>query len=389
MINTNSDDNNIEVLDDFESITSIDDEKKIPLTHIKRMRKKDAKRRKVFKIISSVICFVLVFAIGFASGRYYSENILNPGTKKAGTSASGDKNITSDSANGKDTNNDSTMSNANSDNPPAPSQEDKMLEGLKTKFVNRLKAISPEMIFSFGIKNLRTGKSIDYNNIKINSAGVINLFIMETLYKEIADGNYTITPEKEEALAKMITNDDIDASAMFIDEFGQSDPTGQVSEKNTINTVIRRNKYKQTELNGKLYAQTPPEGYTAFNNYTGVGDVIKLLEGIYNKSLFEEPYNTKALELLKAQTKRDKIPAKITQTYPDVTIANKSGDLLQVENDAALIMCKDFDLAFVVFVEDIPLKEDGGLNEELHTQIRQVISELGLDLVISYKTNKF
>ena len=118
-------------------------------------------------------------------------------------------------------------------------------------------------------------------------------------------------------------------------------------------------------------------------------DVLTILEGIYSKTRFDEPYNSYALNLLKNQTRRSKIPAKIFSKYPGITVANKTGELSQVENDAALILSDDFKLIFVVLIDNIPLKENGDTDYNLKNEVQVTISDLGLKLVEFYKENTF
>jgi len=346
-----------------------------PLDIIKSIRKKDEKRKKVLKISLTAICFVLVFAIGFTAGFYYGDS----------------RNLNGDSAIATSSKEGSISSDANI---PSDAIEDiyteaDMLDELKLGFINKMTAVCPDAQISFAIKNLDTGETVMHNNVQVNSASVIKLFIMETVYKEAAAGNYTITDEKKEALFKMITDSDNKAANMFIDDFGGVDETRKIKADNTITQTIKNSGYKYTEANRKMYDTSPPGGPTGYENYTCAEDVIRLLEGIYQKNLFAEPYNTEAMELLKQQVRLEKIPAKIKELHPDVIVANKTGELTQVENDVAIIMGENFNIALAVFVSNIPKMENGDYDVELHKIIKSTIADFGLEVVEAYKANNF
>ena len=267
--------------------------------------------------------------------------------------------------------------------------ETEKLNELKAELIGIMKDKYPSVDFSFAIKNLDTDAMVVHNNKKMNSASVIKLFIMGTVYSELNKGQYVLSEEREKDLEKMITESNNQASNNFIDDFGGQDETRNVTENNTINKTIKEKGYQFTELNRKMHDTTPPEGPSGYQNYTCVEDVCKFLEGIYDKTLFEEPYNTYAVNLMKNQKRRAKIPALITNEYSDVVVANKTGELSQVENDVALIMCEDFNIIFAVMTNEIPLKEDGSTDYNLKEQVQKTIAELGLKVVKFYKQNSF
>jgi len=260
------------------------------------------------------------------------------------------------------------------------------LEKMRDSFVSQFDILYPNAKLSFYIKDLDSGSTIVYNSEKMNSASVIKLFIMETVFKQVEKGEYQLTEERAKALEKMITESHNDSSTLFIDDFGGVDETRKVTKDNLINVTIARSGYTNTELNRKMHDTTPPDGPTGYENYTDVYSVATLLEKIYNKSLFEKAeHNAKAMELLKSQKRDNKIPAKIKKEYSHVVVANKTGELSQVENDAAIIMGKDYNLIFVVMVNDIPLKGNGSMDFELKERVQGTIADFGLQLTKAYE----
>ncbi len=346
-----------------------------PLDKINKMRIRDERRNRVLKVIFSVIAIILTFCIGFVSGFY-----MNMPQNEKVTSVSGDAEATSGGEK-------KIMSEVEEKKDLIPETE--KLEELKQSFIDKVHQKYPSVTLSFGIKNLNTGAAIIHNDIQMNSASVIKLFIMETIYDEASKGSYILTEDAKKDLELMITESNNKAANRFIDDFGGENELRKITEENLINKTILSGGYTNTQINRKMHDTTPPGGPTGYENYTSARDSIMLLEKIYKKTLFNEPYNTEALNLLKAQQRRAKIPSKITEKYLDVIVANKTGELSQVENDVALIMSDKFNIAFAVFINDIPKKNDGTTDYKLKEEVQATISELGSELVEFYKNNSF
>lgn len=358
--------------------------------------RKQRKKRERNALVLKIIAFILVFCIGFCSGMIYTIKSDIKTKITSGQNTDTKKDMAQPGEARDDADADHKVEDENAVYPAVPVDEDNTndkemaeLEKLKQEFITYVKSKYPSVDLSFAIKNLDTGAFISYDNKKMNSASIIKLFILETVYDEIANGTYTLTQQKENELAKMITESNNNAANGFIDDFGGVDNTRKIPETNLINQNIKNHGYKYTEANRKMHDTTPPEGPSGYQNYSSVEDVCVFLEGVYRKTLFNEPFNTSTLNLLKNQKRRTKIPAKIVEKYPDIVVANKTGELSAVENDAALIMCDDFNLVFVVFIDNIPPKENGSTDYKLKENIQVTISELGLKLVEFYKANDF
>lgn len=313
-------------------------------------------------VFSRILAVILIFMIGFCAGIFYNARFIGL---------------------------DFTDRVAEETAVTEISPEQQKLEELKSEFVQIFGEKYPSVDLSFAIRNMDTDAYVVHNDKQMNSASVIKLFILETVYKQLAKGEYELTDDKKEQLGYMITESNNPASNLFIDDFGGENEERRVTEENIINKTIKEQGYMYTELNRKMYDTTPPHGPSKYENYTSATDVCRFFESIYNKTLLEEPYNTDALELLKKQTRTGKIPAKIKEKYPEITVANKTGELSTVENDAAIIMCDDFNLAFVVLTGDIPRDSDGDADYKLKEDIQETISDFGLKLVELYKSDAF
>ncbi len=154
------------------------------------------------------------------------------------------------------------------------------------------------------------------DNKRMESAGLINLFIMAAAYQDIKDNNTEID---KELINKMITANDDDAADQIIEQLGFT----------KINNYISDNGYERTIL-GKKMTKRRGEG----DNYTCVKDVSKLLQQIYQGKCVSKNASQEMLEYLKKQTSKEKIPAGVPS---DVETANKTGELSKVENDAAIV----------------------------------------------------
>ena len=186
------------------------------LSQIKKIRRRDNIKRAIIK----VILFILIFSLGFSCGLWYSNDFSIQDAIKFVTQ--GEKNKTEPEI------------KADSKNEALESENEKLLL-LKDEFVKYVKDRYPSVDLSFSIKNLRTGAKLTYDNKKMNSASVIKLFIMETIFDEIKNGDYELTDEKEKELELMITESKNTSANLFIDDFGGVDDTRKVTEDNIIN----------------------------------------------------------------------------------------------------------------------------------------------------------
>lgn len=257
------------------------------------------------------------------------------------------------------------------------------LKKLGNEFVETAKIKHPDSEWSILIKDIDTGNEFVYNNKKMNSASLIKLFMMEAVLKSVEEGTFTLTDGDNGYmvnLEKMITESNNNAANMFIDAFkGYDEEKRKVTEEHTINKLIKSSGYEFTELNRKMHDKTPPGGPSGYQNYTSVKDIAALYEGLYNGTLLNEENTKLALRFLKNQQRTNKIPKKISKEYPDIVIANKTGELSSVENDAAIIYGDDYNVIFVVMTES----SSNDITEK--GKIQETISDISLKLVEFYE----
>lgn len=196
-----------------------------------------------------------------------------------------------------------------------------------TKQINDYLKSNASGKWSVYIKNMKNNDIVSINsNEQMVAASEIKLFIMEYLYN-LANNGSAKTSDFESDVRPMIQNSDNSATNRLIDKYGMSN----------INSYITSH-YGQSKLQRKMLTQ-------GNENYTSAKDIAVLLEGIYKGKLVSQTYSNQMLTFLKNQTVRTKIP----QGVPSgVTVANKTGELSNVENDAAIVYSSKGDYIIVV-----------------------------------------
>ena len=121
----------------------------------------------------------------------------------------------------------------------------------------------------------------------------------------------------------MISASDNNATNTLVTRLGDGDPKNGME---MVNQFCAEHGYTDTSM-GRLMLDFDSES----DNYTSVRDCGKYLKDIYNNNLTG---SDEILEFLKAQERTSKIPAGVPT---GVTTANKTGELDDVENDAAII----------------------------------------------------
>lgn len=166
----------------------------------------------------------------------------------------------------------------------------------------------------------------------MQAASLIKLFIMGTVYENYDSITAQYTKESVDSLLhSMITVSDNDAANTLVTYLGQgSSDTG----RSIVNQFCQAHGYTSTTM-GRMLLESTENG----DNITSVKDCGTFLREIYqicngtaqNASL---SHAENMYYLLKLQERKNKIPAQM----PDgVHVANKTGELATVENDAGII----------------------------------------------------
>lgn len=186
--------------------------------------------------------------------------------------------------------------------------------------------------WSVYVCDLSTGTQGTINESQMQAASLIKLYIMGAVYEnyETLSQQYG-TDTLNTNLSSMITVSDNDAANTLVSFLGNGDSSTGMSR---INTFCQEHGYTSTSM-GRLLLASKEYG----DNYTSVADCGKFLKEIYEicngtsqssgLSHAEDMY-----ALLKQQQRTNKIPAALPA---GVQVANKTGELSDVENDAGIL----------------------------------------------------
>ena len=186
--------------------------------------------------------------------------------------------------------------------------------------------------WSVYICDLAGGSEASINDTPMQAASLIKLFIMGAVYE-----NYDALSQQygsaalDGYLTPMITVSDNDAANSLVSCLGDGDSTAGMQK---VNSFCQAHGYTSTSM-GRLLLASNEFG----DNYTSAYDCGKFLKEIYqicagtaqsqSLSHAEDMY-----ALLKQQQRSNKIPAALPE---GVSVANKTGELSDVENDAGIL----------------------------------------------------
>lgn len=203
--------------------------------------------------------------------------------------------------------------------------------------------------WSVYVCNLMKNTEGEINAQPMQAASLIKLFIMGAVYENyesLADAYGADTLNSY--LNPMITVSDNDAANKLVNMLGNGDDAAGMS---AVNAFCTSHGYSSTSM-GRLLLQSNEYG----DNYTSVSDCGHFLKEIYqsNAGTVESTLaHTDAMySLLKMQERRNKIPANLPE---GVKVANKTGELDDVENDAGIIYstAKNIDLVVCFMSQDL------------------------------------
>ncbi|MBR6403046.1 MAG: N-acetylmuramoyl-L-alanine amidase [Eubacterium sp.] len=192
------------------------------------------------------------------------------------------------------------------------------------------------------MKNLSTGETIKLSDGKQKAASIIKLFVAGAAYRNIDDLIKTgySRSEIEELIKDMITISDNDACNELVTMLGGDDPDAGMS---VVNKYISSFGYKTTRM-GRLMLDFEAQN----ENYVEVSEVGDYLEKLYTGKNVEGA--DKIVSYMMQQEYTEKIPSVLPE---NVAVANKTGDLEDVESDAAIVYGETTDYIICVFTDKI------------------------------------
>lgn len=193
------------------------------------------------------------------------------------------------------------------------------------------------------ISDLVNGTEGSLNDQKMQAASLIKLYIMGAVYENYDQitGQYG-RDSVDSNLYSMITVSDNDAANTLTTYLGGGDSAAGMQ---AVNSFCQAHGYDQTHMGRMLLASNEND-----DNYTSVGDCGHLLQEIYKQDTSGYTYAADMFNLLKAQTRCNKIPAQLPE---GVKTANKTGELDNVENDAGIIYDSKNDVVIVFMSQNL------------------------------------
>lgn len=207
------------------------------------------------------------------------------------------------------------------------------------------------MISSYGgtwsvyVKNLESGDVLSINDCAMYPASTIKVFVMASLYNEIAAGRISETSQITSLLNSMIT---VSSNEAYNELVRRQSSSGSsfLSGAAVVNKYLKANGYSSTGVHHTLHPSSSSSTSDGSKNVSSAKDCGVLLENIYNGTCVSKAYSQKMLNLLLAQERRWKIPAGIPS---GIKVANKTGETSTTQHDIAIVYGEKTDYVICVF----------------------------------------
>lgn len=166
----------------------------------------------------------------------------------------------------------------------------------------------------------------------------------------------------EELIEWMIISSDNTATNVLIDILGLENINDRIKKLNMKNTLLER---KMMDFKAIEYGR---------NNYTSLNDMLIAMEGLYRGTLISSEMSERAIEILKNQ--RDSFMLK-RYIRNNVTLANKTGELDNLNNDIGIFYTKNHDYFIGVFVHHVKKNKDayeiiGKISKEVYDYYKNI-----------------
>lgn len=194
---------------------------------------------------------------------------------------------------------------------------------------------------SIFVKNLENGDYVNMDCGSLRAASLIKLFVAGAVYEQIDKKSLQSSYDGEitSLVKKMITVSDNDACNTLVKKLGDGNASAGMD---IVNAYCLAHGFQATSM-GRLMLDFS----SGKDNYTSVSDCTRFLRLIYSEEL---PGSEEILGFMKQQTRISKIPAGVPE---GVDTANKTGELDDTENDAAIIYKKDKPYILCVMVTPV------------------------------------
>lgn len=251
------------------------------------------------------------------------------------------------------------------------------INAVVSQFISSREAMGEQWAVSY--EDLESGTVYGYHDDEVlQSASVVKLFIMGAVYRYMCyppEGEAPIEFHEEydgqlrETIVKMITVSDNDCANLLIERLGEGD---FYLGAERIHTFCEENGYEGTTI-GRRFLGSNENG----DNYTTAAATRMILSDMYHGKLVNEEASAKMLDIVKAQTLKNKIPSGLPSGF---TSGNKTGEMPEgyglgcIENDCAIVFPPEGEGEGYILT--IMSNNLGGRNSEAVNTIIQISSNV-------------
>lgn len=183
--------------------------------------------------------------------------------------------------------------------------------------------------WSIGVQPLGAAQCSVVNNQAMESASLIKLFIAGAVAEnmQLVQRMETYTGETDTLMLRMLSESDNQAANTLVGRLGGGSAQAGME---IVNQFCAVHGYQDTSM-GRLMLDFEADA----DNYTSVQDCCAFLSEVASG---QAAGSASILDALRQQTRTGKIPAGVPE---NVETANKTGELTDVENDAAIVWLPD------------------------------------------------
>ena len=224
--------------------------------------------------------------------------------------------------------------------------------------------------WSAAVVVMNSGESFCVNDNPMQAASLIKLYIMGAVYENY-ETLLSAEPELEVYLRNMITVSDNYSANYLVTLLGEG--IADVG-KRAVNSYLKSGGYKNSCM-GRMLLESSDYG----DNYTSAADCAGFFLRICAGEL---PHSGDMLGLLESQKLTSKIPAGVPL---GVRTANKTGELLSVQNDAAAVFAEN-PYILCVMAENVEEASAAASIAELSSDIYLTLNiDINRQLVYNYE----
>lgn len=215
-------------------------------------------------------------------------------------------------------------------------------------------------VVSVYAEQIGSGGKVSVNSAPMESASLIKLYIAGCVYEnyETVKSQESYGGETDNLIRDMLSISDNNAANTLVTRLGSGNSDVGMA---AVNSFCTAHGYNDTSM-GRLMLESNAQA----DNYTSVEDCGRFLREIYEGSLDGAD---EILECLREQERVGKIPAGVPS---DVETANKTGELDDVENDAAIIYGENGDYILCVMMSQLV---DAGAGRAAIIQLSSAVYE--------------